>query len=241
MATLAASTLASSHAFPKDGDALVLLQLKAENNGTGNGLYLTPVEVPDYLAFLDATFTAALRMMLPAKKDTIGGHCFRYAALMAREFYATVGGPPDLLDVKQMPNVAQSFNDAAGGQRVAVGPFISANMALETNQGFKAAYGAFLAAVFDAGTAMMLPQRKMDLGQHCYSYAHIFAREFYFGGNNGQDILGLQAPLGPAQAGTAFGKVHTLVNADFSSVEKDSDGRVTRAAFRRYFLKQALE
>jgi len=102
MATLAASTLVSSHAFPKDGDALVLLQHNAENNGGGDNLYLTPVEVPSYLDFLDATFTAALRMMLPANKDTIGGHCFRYAALMAREFYAAAGGPPDLLQVKEM-------------------------------------------------------------------------------------------------------------------------------------------
>jgi len=241
MATLAASTLVSSHAFPKDGDALVLLQHNAENNGGGDNLYLTPVEVPSYLDFLDATFTAALRMMLPANKDTIGGHCFRYAALMAREFYAAAGGPPDLLQVKEMQAVAQSFKGAAQGQRVAVGPFISANMALETNQGFRAAYGAFLAAVFDAGTAMMLPQRKTDLGQHCYSYAHIFAREFYFEGNNGKDLLKLQAPLPAAEAVTPFGKVHTLVNDDFSNVQKDSDGRVTRAAFKRYFLSQALQ
>jgi hypothetical protein len=242
MATLAASTLVLSHALQKDADALDL-ELNAEDNntkGTGNGLFLMPGEVSSYLDFLDKTYTAALRMMLPANKDTIGGHCFRYAALMAREFYATVGGPPDLLNVKGSPEIAKAFKGAAQGQRVAVGPFIDAHKALSTNDNFRAAYGAFLAAVFDAGTAMMLPDQKSDLGQHCYGYAHIFAREFYFGGNNGQDQLGLQAPLPAAKAGTPLAKVHTLVNADFSSVDKDSDGRVSRAAFKRYFLSQAL-
>ena len=246
MATLAANSLFLSHALQSNSNALIMLKYSEEANTAGaNGqkLSLIPSDVPNYLAYLDNLFTAALRMMLPGNKDTIGGHCFRYAALMAREFYATPGGPPDLLGVGGIPAIADSFNRAAGGQRVALGPFIDAHKELAGNEE-GAAYGAFLAAVFDAGTAMMLPSQKMDLGQHCYGYAHIFAQEFYFGGNNGQDLLGLQAPLPPAKAGTPFANVHAFVNNDFASVEKDSNGRVTRDAFKKYFLyfvSQALQ
>jgi hypothetical protein len=36
---------------------------------------------------LDKIFDASTAMMLPADKSDLGGHCFRYAALMAGEFY----------------------------------------------------------------------------------------------------------------------------------------------------------
>ena len=37
--------------------------------------------------FLNATFDASTALMLPAQKADLGGHCFRYGALMAGEFY----------------------------------------------------------------------------------------------------------------------------------------------------------
>jgi len=40
-----------------------------------------------YLQFLEQNFRSALSMMLPEQKTTLGGHCFRYASLMAGEFY----------------------------------------------------------------------------------------------------------------------------------------------------------
>ena len=48
---------------------------------------LVPETKKHYQAFLDLNFQSALAMMLPEKKATLGGHCFRYAALMAGEFY----------------------------------------------------------------------------------------------------------------------------------------------------------
>lgn len=41
----------------------------------------------DYERFLKQIFKSALAMMLPEEKSTLGGHCFRYGALMAGEFY----------------------------------------------------------------------------------------------------------------------------------------------------------
>merc|ERR1712066_775357 len=48
---------------------------------------LVPETAKFYEAFLEKNFQSALSMMLPQKKSTLGGHCFRYAGLMAGEFY----------------------------------------------------------------------------------------------------------------------------------------------------------
>eukprot|EP00947_MAST-08B_sp_MAST-8B-sp1_P004137 g4137.t1 len=41
----------------------------------------------DFETFLNAAFDASTALMLPAQKTDLGGHCFRYGALMAGEFY----------------------------------------------------------------------------------------------------------------------------------------------------------
>jgi len=41
----------------------------------------------DFAEFLNRDFESALAMMLPEEKSSLGGHCFRYAGLMAGEFY----------------------------------------------------------------------------------------------------------------------------------------------------------
>jgi len=44
-----------------------------------------------FVEFLEKDFASALAMMLPRRRITIGGHCFRYAALLAGEFYFDTG------------------------------------------------------------------------------------------------------------------------------------------------------
>merc|ERR1712187_225148 len=48
---------------------------------------LVPGSASEYKKFLEVNFKSSTNMMLPAQKDTLGGHCFRYGALMAGEFY----------------------------------------------------------------------------------------------------------------------------------------------------------
>ena len=40
-----------------------------------------------YQAFLEKDFSSALAMMLPREETNLGGHCFRYASILAGEFY----------------------------------------------------------------------------------------------------------------------------------------------------------
>jgi hypothetical protein len=48
---------------------------------------LEPQCQESYRTFLQSNFRSSLAMMLPDQKDTLGGHCFRYASMMAGEFY----------------------------------------------------------------------------------------------------------------------------------------------------------
>merc|ERR1719277_2349183 len=48
---------------------------------------LVPGSDKEYKKFLEVNFKSSTNMMLPKQKDTLGGHCFRYGALMAGEFY----------------------------------------------------------------------------------------------------------------------------------------------------------
>ena len=48
---------------------------------------LTVETTKSYEQYLDKLFDACTAMMLPADKKDLGGHCFRYGALMAGEFY----------------------------------------------------------------------------------------------------------------------------------------------------------
>ena len=48
---------------------------------------LTEGSIPAYDECLNKIFDACTGLMLPADKKDLGGHCFRYGALMAGEFY----------------------------------------------------------------------------------------------------------------------------------------------------------
>merc|ERR1712032_598105 len=74
-------------AVQKDGDGRVTLDAFKSYFLKKNAKVLVPASCPAYEAFLDKDFESALAMMLPAKETTLGGHCFRYGALMAGEFY----------------------------------------------------------------------------------------------------------------------------------------------------------
>jgi len=71
----------------KDGDGRVTWEAFKVFFINKYGENLNSESKPHYENFLKQLFTTNLAMMLPAKKDTLGGHCFRYGALMAGEFY----------------------------------------------------------------------------------------------------------------------------------------------------------
>jgi len=67
---------------------------------------IIPQIAEQYNTFLSTTFKTASALMLPNVKTTLGGHCFKYAALMAAEFYfgaarelATGSGSSSVADV----------------------------------------------------------------------------------------------------------------------------------------------
>eukprot|EP00966_Prymnesium_polylepis_P237335 5489222-Prymnesium_polylepis.2 len=64
--------------------------------------------------------------------------------------------------------------------RAAFVKFCLAKNAALLTPGSKASYEKFLNKCFDAATGLMLPAEKADLGRHCFSYAALFADEFYF-------------------------------------------------------------
>jgi hypothetical protein len=58
-------------------------------------------KVEAFKTFLKRDFLSATAMMKPEAKTTLGGHCFRYAAIMAGEFYFDAEtGPSDSLKLK---------------------------------------------------------------------------------------------------------------------------------------------
>jgi hypothetical protein len=77
---------------------------------------LIPETEKHYEAFLDSNFQSALAMMLPEKKSTLGGHSFRYAGLLAGEFFfgaakdaeTSCGCSEPVADVLQIATLGES-------------------------------------------------------------------------------------------------------------------------------------
>jgi hypothetical protein len=196
--------------------------------------------------FLDLLFTSALRMMLPSIKDTIGVHCFKYAAAMAMEFYFPNGGADDVLEFKSKtgnPMAEQAwdaFQEIENNNRVNLGDFLVDIGSLGTGKWLEEqAYGAYVASIFDAGVKMMPLENKVDLGVHCFGITFTLSKEFYFNEAAGADKLKLVPDTIGEFALPALKKLHGIVQKDWETVEKDDDGRVTREAFRKYFMGKA--
>jgi len=89
----------------------------------------------------------------------------------------------------------------------------------------------YVNALFDAGTSMMLPAQKEDLGKHCFGYASLLVGEFY--GPLPQDRLCLNQAYKPDDI---YAEVRIMLDEDWAAVEKDADGRVTIDAFINIFF-----
>jgi len=97
----------------------------------------------------------------------------------------------------------------------------------------KESYIKFLNALFDTGTALMLPSQKTDLGKHCFGYAALLANEFYFA--EPMDYLCLaEEPKSPDN----LVAVRTDLNADWAQVTKDAEGRVSLESFKTHYLQK---
>jgi len=92
-------------------------------------------------------------------------------------------------------------------------------------------YLAYVNSLFDNATAMMLPAQKTDLGKHCFGYAVLMASEFYWG--QPADRLCLTGSERPQDQ---YAQIRSELDLDWSSVAKDSEGRVPFEAFRDYFV-----
>jgi hypothetical protein len=195
--------------------------------------------------FLDLTFTSALRMMLPSQKFSVGQHCFKYASLMAHEFYFPGPGPEDVLELKTGSNplateTHNAYQALENGARVTLGDLISFIESLDTDDWLQElSYGAYLAALFDAGTAMMIP-KGVDLGVHCFGMTYVLSQEFYYNEQAGADFLGLLKDEPDKYADPVLKAAHANAQADWEAVAKDEDGRVTRDAFREHFMNWAV-
>jgi len=225
------------------------------------GNLVTFESTKEYETFLGKTFFAARMMMLqlPAKfaKRTLGGHCFRYAGLMAGEFYSN-GKAADALGI-MTPHSSSKLQKSFLSQPTMPIPvahtwvsslWVTAHKDLVANrvdrQMYLSAFGptsaifkVYLNAIFDAATAMMLPQVKTDLGKHCFSYATVLAGEFYSDSGKAADKLGLVS--GTPEAGCGSFPMKTVKNsldADFAAVAKDGEGQVTLQAFEAYYIKK---
>jgi len=96
----------------------------------------------------------------------------------------------------------------------------------------RAAYQAYVESLHDTGLALMLPNKKTDLGKHCFGYSVLLAQEFYLEGK-GPDCLALQGD--PAKDVSMASVQQELTNA-WETVKKDDNGRVTKDAFCEYHL-----
>jgi len=134
-------------------------------------------EAEAYRTYINTLFNAATAMMLPAKKDTVGKHCFGAVAPMAGEFYFGRKAPSKVL-LEDWPNL-----DKDDEGRVTLATFKEHFMlkfrSLLT-PALEQSYDKYLNSVFEAALSMMLPAKKSTVGQHCYKYASELADEFYF-------------------------------------------------------------
>lgn len=137
----------------------------------------------DYEDYLTQVFKTGTDMMLPRKAHNLGEHCFTSVMHLPYEFYH--GDKPACAD-DPGPNCAPKHQDhwAAVGKnhdgRVDQQSFVSYFMSIGVGKG--AAYSKYLHQVFQAGTDMMLPLAKTDLGEHCFTSLMKLPFEFYVGG-----------------------------------------------------------
>lgn len=94
-------------------------------------------------------------------------------------------------------------------------------------------YLAYVNALFDMATAMMLPAKKTDLGKHCFAYGLLLAFEFYWG--TPADRLCLASSDRPMDP---YSEIRSALDLDWSKVAKDSEGRVKFEAFKSYFVRK---
>ena len=86
----------------------------------------------------------------------------------------------------------------AGGRvdRPAFVRFMLAKHGDQLTEGSAPYYTKFLHTCFEAGTGLMLPACRPDLGRHCFSYANLMAGEFYFSAaKDAADGCGCSAPV----------------------------------------------
>jgi len=175
-----------------------------------------------YSAYLDKVFIASRMMMLhlPSKfgLGTLGGHCFRYAGLLAGEFYFG-GAPLDQLGVVQKPRVDQ--------QTFVVTSTFSRPDPL---------FDVHAKAVFHAATAMMLPKLKKDVGKHCFSFGVIMVGEFYSHDGSVPDFLGLTSATAPQDV--TLRTVYDTMNADWNEVQKNAKDRVVQKDFHDFYMQK---
>jgi len=222
---------------------------------SGNGKHKASESIAWYDHVLDLLFTAGLRMMLPNTKDTLGKHCFQYAALMAGEFAFPATGRADVLGVRnkdsQIGKAAKdAFQAAKKGGRVTLGGFLKWKGGLYGKSWLEEiSYGSYLAALYDAAVAMKAPTKsdlgrfttKTDLGSKAFGVTWVLSQEFYFNdvGGSDSDMLGFQKEHPPQDQ--VLVPAYTQVNEDWDNVPKDFDGRVTRDAFKEYFVTKASQ
>lgn len=184
--------------------------------------------------YLDQCFKVGLSMMLPSEKSTLGGHCFRYAAMAAGEFYFDGSGADVLAFVPKDNKQTGVFAAAIGwnaahanlepNARVDRDTFVQTCMGSAPASFLVPEYEIYLNDIFDLGTAMMLPAQKDDLGRHCFSYGFLLSKEFY--GDSPLDLMGFTK--GSSQE----------LDVDWGKVAKDGSGRVTLDAFKSAMLNK---
>jgi len=74
-------------AVDKDAEGRVSIDAFVNHFLNKHAAQVVPESQQNYETFLIQNFNSALAMMLPDQKTNLGGHCFRYAAVMAGEFY----------------------------------------------------------------------------------------------------------------------------------------------------------
>lgn len=106
----------------KDGESRVTLEAFVTYFLNKFGPELAPESFQYFESFLVQNFQSALAMMLgtPPERTTLGGHCFRYAALMAGEFYFDAAnkattGQSNSVPVKDITGIAKKIDGTQCG------------------------------------------------------------------------------------------------------------------------------